>query len=126
MLVDALSPELVLGTVGGLVAMTGAYSAVLAPRDLRITTVDVPIHGLSSSLDGYSIAILTDFHHRPGSSLTTVERAVDAAHAARPDTICLLGDFGVSFESSPWLTRRMYAGAMRELSDAISALQAPD
>jgi hypothetical protein len=43
-----------------------------------------------------------------------------------PDLIALLGDYGVSFESSARVSRRLYPGELRTLSPVIRGLRAPD
>ena len=100
------------GLTGSVLAIPGAYGYVrhLEPHWLRQVDHDVPL-GLEAPI---RIAHLSDFHASPFVSLAFIERAVDLVVAAKPDLICLTGDF---------ITRELehasdYARILRKLSDA--------
>jgi predicted MPP superfamily phosphohydrolase len=78
--------------------MTGAaatlgYSFCVERERFGITRRTIPIRGLPPSLDGLTIAQLTDIHHGPWTSLAYVRRIVDAANALNADLIALTGDY---------------------------------
>lgn len=77
-----------LGAVGSL-----AYARWVEPHQLSITQKEVPIPGLPAALDGTLIAHLTDFHYQPDDQDQLMQQAVAAVNAARPDLVCLTGDF---------------------------------
>jgi uncharacterized protein len=115
---------------GGAVTAVGTAAAVhalfVAPHDLRITRVDVPVRGLGEAFDGYTIVALADLHHWPTSSLRAIDRAVNAANAERPDAIVLLGDYSVSMRTVRGANRALYEPALRAMTPSLSRLAAPD
>ena len=77
---------LVLALVATLV---GAFNA----RKLaRVKRVDVPIAGLPSALQGFTIAQISDIHVGPTIKHGYVEHIVQAVNALRPDLIAVTGD----------------------------------
>jgi predicted MPP superfamily phosphohydrolase len=108
-------------------ALGRALRAVSGPRRTTVvSSTDVSIPDLPPSLDGYTIVALGDLHHAPGADLTWLRNVVDATHAAAPNAIVLLGDYGESFRRMPAESRAWYEAAMRELTPELSRLQAPD
>jgi predicted MPP superfamily phosphohydrolase len=60
---------------------------------VRLRTIDVPIQGLPTELDGLRIAHLSDFHlGLPSRGPVAVERAVAWTAERQPDLVCLTGD----------------------------------
>ena len=112
-----------LGVVGSVIAL---YAVFVAPRRLRVTTIDVPIDGLGPALDGYTIGVLSDLHQAAIPGLVHTRRATQLVQRAAPDLIALLGDFGVSFKHSYAASRRYYRREMRTLAPLIRALSARD
>jgi predicted MPP superfamily phosphohydrolase len=104
-----------------------AYAVFIAPRRLRLTTLDVQIPGLPPAFDGYTIAVLSDIHHGAvWGSRTHLEHAVALAHAAAPDLIALLGDYGLSHHRLPRASSRAYRRAMPVMAPVLRSLRAPD
>ncbi|HPQ94208.1 MAG TPA: metallophosphoesterase [Thiolinea sp.] len=54
---------------------------------------EIPIHGLPSAFEGFTIVQLTDMHLRPFTQLEHIERAVVRANALEPDLVVLTGDY---------------------------------
>jgi predicted MPP superfamily phosphohydrolase len=103
------------------------YATVIAPRRLRVTTIDAPIRGLSRPLDGYTLAVLSDIHYgATARPLRHIERAAALARAAAPDMIVMLGDYGLSHSKLPRASRYAYRWAMRALEPVLRTLHAPD
>jgi uncharacterized protein len=112
-----------LGAVGSVVIL---YAIFVAPRQLRVTTIEVPIDGLGPELDGYTIGVLSDLHQAAIPGLVHTRRATQLVRRAAPDLIALLGDFGVSFKHSYAFSRRYYRREMRTMAPLIRSLCAPD
>lgn len=68
--------------IGALAALRGPY----------VRRVDIPVEGLSSDLDGFRIAQISDLHTGPTMRLAYVQRVVDMTKALAPDLIALTGD----------------------------------
>jgi uncharacterized protein len=118
--------DIFFGLVGGTAAVTGLHSTLIATRDLRLSEVDARIPDLPEALEGYTIAVLADLHHRPGAGLDIVRGAITLTHDARPDLIALLGDYGTSFEWRKRTNRVLYPRSMRVLGPELARLTAPD
>ena len=86
--------------------------AAFAPRRTlaRITECHSTVAGLGDPFDGYTIVVLSDFHHRhPFEDLRWLRHAVHSANAVSPDLVALLGDYASSFKKTPVVSRRWYA-----------------
>lgn len=80
-------------TVGMASIGSFAYARWVEPSQLSITRKDIEIPQLPPALDGMLIAQLTDFHYEPDRQNQLMADAVAATNAAKPDLICLTGDF---------------------------------
>ena len=60
---------------------------------MTVERVLAPVRGLKSGLEGLRVAVLSDFHLYPFTSLAFLKRAVEEANGLRPDLTVLLGDF---------------------------------
>lgn len=70
------------------------YARWIEPRRLQALVFRVGVPGLPASLEGASIAHLTDFHAgTAGTHVPTLRRAVDTVRRWRPDLVALTGDF---------------------------------
>lgn len=80
--------------VAGMVV--GAASTVYIideSRELVVEDIQIPILNLPASLDGFTIAQLSDIHLYPFTQLDLVRRSVDIANALHSDLTVLTGDF---------------------------------
>ncbi|MFL5579409.1 MAG: metallophosphoesterase [Gemmatimonadaceae bacterium] len=103
------------------------HVVVLEPQDLRVTELTVPVEGLGADLEGYTIAVLSDLHHSPGSRRGPIGRAVLVAAEAQPHLVALLGDFAVSWRRMPHASHRWYRAGMEALGPLLRPLAAaPD
>lgn len=103
--------------------------ATLAPRRAlaRIAEYQSSVADLGDSFDGYTIVVLSDFHHRhPFTELRWLRHAVDSANAVSPDIVALLGDYGSSFKQTPVTSRRWYARALPAMAAELRRLRAHD
>ena len=71
----------------------GVYITKIEPRWIEIVRVDVPIRGLPTPLQGFTIAQLSDFHVGPHVKAEDVHRAVEIANKLAPDLVVLTGDY---------------------------------
>src|SRR5215213_2646161 len=108
------------------VVSLGVYTLFVAPYELRVTRLELPMPGLAPELDGYTLGVISDIHHWPGSSLRHVERAITRLNAARPNAVLLLGDFSVSWKHTPALSAGFYRRAMTQLEPTLRRIQARD
>jgi uncharacterized protein len=86
-----------------------------AHRTPRIRTVEIAHPGLPASLDGFTIAQISDLHVSPTIRRNFVARVVAAVNALAPDLIAITGD--------------LVDGTVAELADEVAplgALAAPD
>jgi uncharacterized protein len=77
---------------GGFPLLAAAYGATAGRRRYRVVSVEVPITGLPSRLDGLRIVHLSDLHIGDFMPRTAIRRAVDLANTLRPDLAVLTGD----------------------------------
>jgi predicted MPP superfamily phosphohydrolase len=75
-------------SIGGL-----SYSTLLEPHRLSLERVTIRLRHLPSALDGFRIAVLTDFHLHPFTKIDHIQRAVQLANSLNPDLAVLLGDY---------------------------------
>jgi predicted MPP superfamily phosphohydrolase len=126
-----LSPTaaLVLAALVALVAagaVTAWRSVFVAPYDLRITELEVPLPGLGAALDGYTIAVVADVHHRPLDGDAYLRRVTAVVNGLAPDLIALLGDYGVSYKYAPALSRWLYRRVLPRVERFVASLAAHD
>ena len=83
-----------LGIAGAGLAALGGYGYVsrIEPAWLKVERVRVPLP-TPSGLDGFRIALLSDFHLYPYVQVEHIRRAVDLANGLKPDLALLTGDF---------------------------------
>ncbi len=96
---DAVDPSrraLLVNSVNlGIVGVTGAmigYGLYGAYRKPNIVTVDVPLKGLPDSLNGLTIAQITDIHVSHNIKRPFVENIVEQVNGLNPDIVALTGD----------------------------------
>lgn len=117
--------SIVLLGIGATIAALMMNAVLIAPKDLRTTTLEVPLAGLASTFDGYTIVVISDVHHW-GLGSRYLRRIVRAANAANPDLIALLGDYAASFEHNHSLSAMVYRRAFPSLIRALGELRAHD
>jgi len=106
-----------------------AASAVIAPRRAlaEVTEFERVIPDLDGAFDGYTVAALSDFHHRaPLGDVGWLRHAVDAVNRATADIVVLLGDYASSFKQAPGLSRRWYAEALPAMTSELRRIRSRD
>jgi len=81
-------------TLAGGVAATAGYLTLgnEAQRPV-VERAQIPIRNLHPALEGFTIAVLADFHLEPLTKIELIERAVEMTNALKPDVVVLLGDY---------------------------------
>jgi len=82
-----------LALTGGLAATTGYLYLKNEADHPVVEHIQVPIKDLHSALDGFTIAVMADFHLYPLTQLELIIRAVQIANDLKPDLTVLLGDY---------------------------------
>ena len=103
-----------------------AHAVLIAPGQLRTTTIEATVKELDPAFDGYVLVVLTDMHHRVSAESRHLQRMVAQANAADPDLIVLLGDYGVSFEHNRPLSAACYEWILPALGMSIRRLHSRD
>jgi uncharacterized protein len=78
---------------GAGVAAIAADSALIEPNHPRIVRRDIELRRWPSRLDGFTIALLGDFHYDPYFSVHPLKAAISIVNGLRPDLIVFVGDF---------------------------------
>jgi uncharacterized protein len=119
--------HLLMAVVVTAILLALAYAVLVTPIALRRTNIDAPISDLAPSLDGYTIAVLSDLHY--GGTIAPsrlIARAVQIANGASPDLIVLLGDYALSHTRLPALSRLLYEWALPKMTLTLRQLRARD
>jgi predicted MPP superfamily phosphohydrolase len=82
----------VLGGAAAAAGALGAYAFLVEPRWLQLTRTRIHARGLHPSLEGFTLALLTDLHAGEGTPLSLVRRACRMAMAEEPDLVAVTGD----------------------------------
>ncbi len=75
------------------VAAIAIDSALLEPNRPRVVSREVPLRRWPERLDGFKIAVLSDFHYDHRFSIHPIHAAVRMVNDLNPDLIALAGDF---------------------------------
>lgn len=75
------------------VAAIGADSTLIEPNRPRIIRKEIALRRWPAKLDGFTIALLSDFHYDPVFSVHPIRSAVEIVNGLHPDLIALTGDF---------------------------------
>jgi uncharacterized protein len=107
---------------GAGVAALGADSVLLEPNRPHLVRKDIRLRRWPEHLDGFNIALLSDFHYDPYFSIHPIRAAVGMVNALRPDLVVLTGDF----VSVPFFgDHEKAADAAEPCAQLLRELQAP-
>lgn len=107
---------------GGAVAALGADTLLVEPNIPRVVRKEIALTRWPSRLDGFTIALLSDFHYDPVFSVHPIRSSVATVNALRPDLIALTGDFVTAPEFGEISEG---AAAAEPCADLLSQLKAP-
>jgi len=71
----------------------GGYQGFVEMGGLVIEQHQVPLTNLHPAVEGFKIAVLSDFHLYPYVTVELIQHAVSLTNALNPDLVVLLGDF---------------------------------
>lgn len=106
----------------GTAALVGD-SILLEPNRPQLVYRELALARWPAALDGYKIAVLSDFHYDPLFSVHPLRAAIPVVNAQKPDLIVLTGDF-VS-EPSFGQSRRRAAYAAEPCARLLQQMKAP-
>ena len=110
-----------LAAAGGAFALA-ADGVLIEPNRLRVIRKEISLRRWPAEMDGFTIALLSDFHYDPYFSIHPIRSAVEIVNDLRPDLIALTGDFVSSpFGGDP----EKAAAAADPCGEILSRLQAP-
>lgn len=92
------------------IAVVAADSTLVEPNRPRLVQKEILLRRWPSRLDGFTIALLSDFHYDPYFSVHAIRSAVEIVNGLRPDLVALTGDF----VSVPLFGDRARAATMAE------------
>jgi uncharacterized protein len=75
------------------VAALGADSVLLEPNRPQLVRREIALRRWPAELNGFTIALLSDFHYDPYFSIHPIQASIPIVNALRPDLIVLAGDF---------------------------------
>src|SRR5581483_2606055 len=78
---------------GGAVTALGIDSVLIEPNLPLLVRKEVALKRWPSRMDGFTIALLSDFHYDSVFSVHPIRKSVEIVKAVRPDLIALTGDF---------------------------------
>jgi uncharacterized protein len=70
-----------------------AYAAGFEPHRVVAEHIPVRLTSLPAAFDGFRIALLSDFHLYPFTTIDIVQEAIQIANRFKPDLVLLAGDF---------------------------------
>jgi hypothetical protein len=94
-------------------ALLWVYARYVEPAWMRVRTVEIPIAGLPSALDGLRLAYLSDLHAGE-TPRSTIARAIRLANGLQADLVVLGGDYV-----------RGKAAAVEDVAPLLATLRAP-
>jgi uncharacterized protein len=75
------------------VSALGVNSFLLEPNIPVVVHQEIKLLRWPSRLDGFTIALLSDFHYDPFFSVHPIRHSIDVVNKLRPDLVVLTGDF---------------------------------
>lgn len=104
------------------VAALAADTTLLEPNRPRIVRKEIALRRWPARLEGFTVALLSDFHYDPYFSVHPLRSAIGMVNGLRPDLIVLTGDF----VSVPWFgDPAAGASAAEPCAQLLRQMQAP-
>jgi uncharacterized protein len=106
----------------GVVAALGADAFLIEPNIPRVVRKEIALKRWPARMEGFTIALLSDFHYDAVFSVHPIRSSIDTVNALRPDLIVLTGDF----VTEPAVGDPAEGAAASEpCADLLSRLKAP-
>jgi hypothetical protein len=97
-------------------------STLIEPNRPRLIRQEIALRRWPSRLDGFTIALLSDFHYDPYFSVHPIRAAIEIVSGLHPDLVALTGDF----VSMPLLGSHVKVGNDAErCAELLAKLRAP-
>jgi predicted MPP superfamily phosphohydrolase len=93
----------------------GSYARLLEPRWFEVEEVSIPLGRLPATLDGLTVAHLSDLHLGPYLGAADLTHVVEMVQRLAPQVVVITGDF----------VTRGREWQQQEMLEPLSALQAP-
>lgn len=106
------------GAAGVSIVVSGTYPLLVEPGWLHVRRERVPLKGLPKSLNGFTIAQLTDLHHDEWISLDHIRDAIRVTNRLKSDLVALTGDY---VTSNPSLIKNAVR-ALRHLNPRVGTV----
>ena len=104
------------------VAALAADTTLIEPNRPRIVRKEIALRRWPSRLDGFTVALLSDFHYDPYFSIHPLRSAIHVVNSLRPALIVLTGDF----VSAPFAGKPATGAAAAEpCAQLLRQMQAP-
>ena len=113
-----------LAVTGGVAALA-ADTALIAPNFPRIVRKEILLRRWPDRLEGFTIALLSDFHYDPYFSVHPLRSSISMVNRLRPDLIALTGDFVTEPFHANKLNRLRSAVAAEPCAQLLRQMQAP-
>jgi len=82
------------GIAAGLTGLAGILYAVgVEPNDIQIETQTIHLQRLPARFDGFKVALLSDLHLYPFTTVELIDEAIRLANSFDPDLVLFAGDF---------------------------------
>jgi predicted MPP superfamily phosphohydrolase len=110
-----------LAAAGGAAALA-ADGFLIEPNLPKVVRQEIKLRRWPQRMDGFTVAILSDFHYDPYFSVHPLHAAIGAVNELRPDLIVLTGDF----VSIPWFGNPAEGAAAAEpCAQLLRQMRAP-
>jgi hypothetical protein len=104
------------------VAALAADTTLIEPNHPRIVRQEITLQRWPARLEGFTIALLSDFHYDPYFSVHPLRASIDIINELHPDLIVLTGDF----VSVPYFGNRAKAASAAEpCAQLLRQMKAP-
>jgi uncharacterized protein len=104
-------------------AILAGDSLLLEPNQPQLVRQELALARWPAALDGYKIAVLSDFHYDPVFSVHPLQASIPIVNSLKPDLIALTGDFVT--EPSMGRNRRKAAYAAEPCASLLRQMTAP-
>ena len=100
-------------------------ATLIAPNRPRIVRQEIALRRWPERLEGFTIALLSDFHYDPYFSVHPLRSSISMVNGLRPDLIVLTGDFVTDPLSADKANKAKAAYATEPCAQLLRQMQAP-
>jgi len=114
-----------LGFAAVAVGAIAVDSTLIEPNHPRIVRREIALRRWPARLDGFTIALLSDFHYDPLFSKHPLHAAIGMVNDLRPDLVALTGDFVSVPFSETWESDQKAASSADPCARLLRQIRAP-